>query len=88
MSTVHGSSSTPGSVKLIPVSVTLVWQPTDEGWKVGFATVGATFATVAWKVAVPLAPAPFSSSTVIVTVYAPSSTYVWALSVIAPRPPR
>ena len=37
-------------------------------WSAGAVTTGATLATVTWKVAEPLTPAPASSSTVTVTV--------------------
>ena len=69
-------SSVPGSVKL---AFTGIGTPTGYVPEVGvlIVTVGFTFATVTWKVALPVpGPVPFSSATVMVTVYVPLSAYV------------
>ena len=64
--TCHGESA-PGSVKLPRLK--LVEVPSLAVWSAGAVTTGMTLATVTWKVlARLLAPVPFSSTTVRVTV--------------------
>ena len=68
--TCQGSSS-PGSVK--QPSANELELPSLAVWLAAAVTTGGTLATVTWKVAEPLTPAPASSSTVTVTVKVPSS---------------
>ena len=67
VSSVPGSTTVPDRVVL---SFSLMGETTETS-----ANWGATFATVTWNVSVWKTPAPFSSSSVTVTVYNPLSAY-------------